>query len=445
MRRSLALIALALLASMRMGYCLPDPDRRVCAEIADFCVTQVPQLRDHAAHWFIAIDVSGSMPPRHEPLTRVLDTFIEYVMVPGDQVSEILFDDQIRAIPGDTVITYAATLPVLPVETNRGELKHAMLSEIRVRRGRPGGTAVDDAWEQLFLGAEKAESATPRVLPVLLELSDRTNTEELQRRDNHMTQLERRFAGAFGSGANGTKLQSLKRIDLECVKGQKDLWVRLSVARNTAAYPATGVSRKKPLAEPIVSPEPQDVWENARTLAHVGSMALFCIGGFLLFQAYRSPVGHLRSDTLRRALDLRYHERPQLIAASRNEVSAFHIAPERAGLPDPPVFEVRPEHTRGLQWQAVLSSRPGYHFSDPYGVPITTLTLSPSTHTEVKVTDTSGLVARDQYRWELSSRFSRLVISGVALILMGTALYASAPHLFAPPAPPPPPIRVVPL
>jgi hypothetical protein len=391
-----------------------------CRSLGRWVFSPDAPLCHRPVYWVLGVDISGSGAWGWLDVARdLLRDWGQYVVVPGDRVQLVVFDDEVRAFgPWDV--------------EDRNALLSVLLDPVRVREGHLG-SAVDRAREKVLQLAARADHPSRAVCTLLL--ADRDSTDSLPGAATPITQsLAQQFGAQFvlwSAGNNAKAVERETELKIVCRDGQKiaSLIVFHSLSRRAKEVPRRPdwPPRQIPASTSVPPPPPlpPDPWSGTRRWLRpltivIGLLGLLAWGGWL----FSAEGGQLINKDLSRSSVLRwrpYPVRPIEVQASYHG-RGFGLAPVRPGLEDALVAQARLANPFAWgPWVARLTALEGYEIRFKDGMWSPEITLG-AAERGIEVRDNSGIVARGTVKFEPEVRVQKgwrrgIVLAGVWLVL----------------------------
>lgn len=396
-----------------------------CRELGRWVCPRGSPLCHRPAHWVVGVDISGSTQWGWLDVARdLLRDWIGYVVVPGDRVTLIAFDDEVRTFgPWDV--------------QDRAALLTTFLDPLRVREGR-SGSAVDRAREKALELAAQAARASPGRVACTLLFADRDSTDSLPgARTPATASLTHRFGSQFVLWPAGKDAQVVEReteLKIVCRDGQKiaSPIVFHSLARRAEAVPMSAnlLPRRIPASTnvPPPPPPPPDPWKWMRqwlwlATFGVGLLALFGLGGWL----WSAEGGKLTNLDKKQSSSLPwrpFRQREKEVRATHHG-PGFCLSPQRQGMEDGLVLRAKLHNPFAWKpWSVQLTALGGYNVRQGAGSWSDKLVLETGEQA-IEVKDSNGIVARGKVAFAPDQGTHRvwqafIVGAGVWLVLLLT-------------------------
>ena len=394
-----------------------SPERQACASLEKFVQEHFPSIDSRLVHWFFAVDVSRSMGPKVQATSGILKHFLEYMTVPGDKITLITFDDEVRLHPNDHLLTNASELlspiPLWDVESDKSGLKADLSEPIHIRENRQG-TAIDVCRRQMFKTGMFADKSDSERFPILIEIADLDEAEGA----SEVLPIDKDTD--FVGGEGGKSIQTHLQLPISIGGKSVELNVRLSGARTADSRPSHALDRRLPLAEREEVRYP-DTYAHIRAAVLWIPLALFALAAIAVAVAVRVPAGYIVNLVQGTRLWLHWPiQGPGVrVMASRNE-GAFALPPLRQGLGDPTIMTVRTQPKGGLRWIARFETLGAYQVKTELGLWDRTRDLSDKEIAEVRIRDSGGEVASGRIEWveNRAIRVAWVVTAGLVVMFM---------------------------
>lgn len=406
-----------------------------CRDLGRWVCSRDSPLCHRPVHWVLGVDISGSGAWGWLDVAKdLLRDWVQYVVVPGDRVQLVVFDDEVRTFgPWDV--------------EDRNALLSALMDPVRVRQGRRG-SAVDEARREALQLAVQADHRSQAVCTLLL--ADRDNTDSLPGASTPITQsLTQQFGSQFvlwPTGRNAKVVERETELKIVCRDGQKiaSLIVFHSLSRQAQNVPLQSdwPPRQIPASTniPLPLPPPPDPWSGVRRWLRpltfiVGLIALLVLAGWL----FSAEAGKLINKDLGKSGVLLWRPfrlpgaswgDPLLQVRASHQSPGFCLAPARPGSGEALVAQARLDNPLAWSpWVARLTALEGYEIRLKDGIWSPKITVG-ATEQEVEVKDVAGIVARGKVRFEPEARVQKGWKGGIALVGVWLVLWLLIEPLF---------------
>jgi hypothetical protein len=316
-----------------------------CQQFGRDCAKASPDLRQSRAHWLVGVDCSGSMLGKLDPLKAMLQVWLKLVVVAGDRLTILPFDNKVLApttfdVKADDYAALAGKVnPLLAVHSGKG-------------------TALDEARGALAKEAVADQQKDPTWDYVTIILSDRDDRDQ-------------GAPARISAASTGDFEDEQQYLYVVTADGQKKVSLRslIRVLKPKGQAGSIEATRKVPLTEPRDETTPgSDPDANLRhTLGLVhwipAGLALLMLGWLF---GPDSPGLFLRNPGGRSTSVPWWIGKPRLLPvhASRNR-SDFCLEPVRSDMGDRLVLKAMLANPWALgQWRVRLTASEGMVFGN---------------------------------------------------------------------------------
>lgn len=403
-----------------------------------------PALCQAKVHWFLGVDVSGSMSGLQLQTTKELIGFwLNEVAVEGDRLTVLAFDNRIQVSPDPT-----APWQVGPTD-ERSQLREKVMSALRIPGKASPGTATLAARARLL---ELASQVPASHLSLVLVLGDRDDDDgRLLKADSTFPpRFKERFASRQDPRPEdpvwGQKAYTFTRDQktfelLVLTSGSKDAKDRMHGALQPRQIP---VIDPGPIQTP---PHPVDTWKTVRGAVPLLPLLPLVAAVGLLLKLNSSRAGTLlhREGNCQVTVPWRLRPPPPMdIKASKNE-PGLALTPLRDDLGDPVVLRATLQAPWSWSpWKLHLEALPGFMFQEMASRTQET-TLLPHQEHQLQLVDRRGPVTRGSLEWKPDRGTRNTLRAAILAALLGVLFLLGHPVLQQViPAPPSRPAPLIP-